>query len=319
MKIVIEVASSQGSAGNPGYRIFNNFPISIGRGFDNDIIVNDPYVDEKHAEISLLGNGHLSISDEKSLNGVFVNGKSVAKSSLKFDDIIKIGMTEIKVLSPSQKVSPALRLEKKNLLVSLIEKPYSALLFMLMALLTVQIWSYFEIWTDERQVVAAASVAGVLGLAVVWSALWSVASRLVINNSNFSRHMTVVSIYMILSVCVWYLLTYINFLSNENLFASVVNYIVNFLAIAFVIYLSLCFANNMQDRKRIFSSVLFSFGVVSGIFLLNYINSQQFSLLPGYSSSMEPYLSSLAPANTIDEFCAENEKLFARKTFTEDD
>jgi len=316
MKTIIEVISHTGET-NASYHICEKFPVKIGRGFDNDVILTDPYVDDSHLEIIAGNAGGWVVRDLGTINGTMINKRHLKDAAVKSGEKINLGMTEIRILSQEHKVVPAIKLEQKNSLIALIEKPYSALVSLFAAFAVMQLWAYFEIWTDERQVVTAATAAGALGIVMLWSALWSVASRITINKTNFARHMTVISLYLIFSVGVWYLLSYTNYLANENLFAAVVNYIVNFTSITLLIYTSLCFTNAMNEKKRLITSALFAFGVVSGIFVLNYINNQQFSLEPHYASGMEPYLSQFAPSITVEEFALKNEALFSSETFDE--
>ena len=50
-------------------------------------------------------------------------------------------------------------------------------------------------------------------------------------------------------------------------------------------------------------------------FILTLISEKNFNQQPLYSSSMEPYLSSLAPTDTIKDFTQDNAKLFKLKEF----
>lgn len=62
----------------------------IGRENDVDIFLNDITVSRRHAEIKSKSN-RVSIRDLDSLNGTYVNGKSIETSTLKDGDEIQIG------------------------------------------------------------------------------------------------------------------------------------------------------------------------------------------------------------------------------------
>jgi predicted component of type VI protein secretion system len=67
--------------------------ITIGRGPDNTIIVNDPSVSMHHAQLLLEGDTY-RLKDLDSTNGIRVNGKPVTEAVLRFDDRIRFGAAE---------------------------------------------------------------------------------------------------------------------------------------------------------------------------------------------------------------------------------
>jgi predicted nucleic acid-binding Zn-ribbon protein len=65
----------------------------IGRGPDNEIVLDTKHVSRYHA-VLLAGPVHTSVEDLNSTNGVFVNGKRVARQVLKDGDRVTIGRTQ---------------------------------------------------------------------------------------------------------------------------------------------------------------------------------------------------------------------------------
>ena len=72
--------------------------ITIGRGADNTIIVNDPSISTHHAQLLLEGDTY-RLKDLDSTNGTRVNGKPVTESVLRVDDRIRFGAAEAKYQS----------------------------------------------------------------------------------------------------------------------------------------------------------------------------------------------------------------------------
>ena len=74
----------------------------IGRGGDNELVLDTKHVSRYHA-VLLAGPVHTSIEDLNSTNGVFVNGKRVARHILKDGDRVTIGKTHYRfsVRSPA--------------------------------------------------------------------------------------------------------------------------------------------------------------------------------------------------------------------------
>ena len=69
--------------------------ITIGRGPDNTIAVNDPSISTHHAQLLLEGDTY-RLKDLDSTNGTRVNGKPVTETVLQFDDRIRFGAAEAK-------------------------------------------------------------------------------------------------------------------------------------------------------------------------------------------------------------------------------
>lgn len=65
--------------------------IKIGRGKNNDVVINDAVVSTSHAIISVSDFGEISIEDLNSKNGTFVNGKRITKAVLTSSSIVVLG------------------------------------------------------------------------------------------------------------------------------------------------------------------------------------------------------------------------------------
>ncbi|HZR06652.1 MAG TPA: FHA domain-containing protein [Candidatus Udaeobacter sp.] len=67
--------------------------VTIGRSPDNTIVINNPSVSARHAQLQLAGETY-RLKDLGSTNGTHVNGKPVTETLLSFDDRIRFGATE---------------------------------------------------------------------------------------------------------------------------------------------------------------------------------------------------------------------------------
>ncbi|MDP4091994.1 MAG: FHA domain-containing protein [Bacillota bacterium] len=69
--------------------------ISVGRGNNNDIVIKDPFVSGKHAEINVVDNNFV-LRDLNSKNGTFLNGEILQEgfAYLKDGDKIKFGLID---------------------------------------------------------------------------------------------------------------------------------------------------------------------------------------------------------------------------------
>jgi pSer/pThr/pTyr-binding forkhead associated (FHA) protein len=67
--------------------------ITIGRAPDNMIVIDDPSVSGRHAQLQVVGEIH-RIKDLDSTNGTRVNGIPITETGLRFDDRIRFGAVE---------------------------------------------------------------------------------------------------------------------------------------------------------------------------------------------------------------------------------
>lgn len=67
--------------------------ITIGRAPDNVIVIDDPSVSNRHAQLELSGELY-RLKDLDSTNGTRVNGRPITETVLRFDDRIRFGGVE---------------------------------------------------------------------------------------------------------------------------------------------------------------------------------------------------------------------------------
>jgi hypothetical protein len=75
----------------------------IGRSITADIRLDDPTVSRRHAQIVRTENDELRVIDDRSLNGVFVNGEQVEWSHLQDGDELAIGRYCLHVIATTSK------------------------------------------------------------------------------------------------------------------------------------------------------------------------------------------------------------------------
>lgn len=79
-------------------RFIDQASISIGRGANNDIVINDPKLSREHARIVTVGEDQI-VEDLASSNGTRVNGTPLQRKILQHRDIIELGSHRLLYLS----------------------------------------------------------------------------------------------------------------------------------------------------------------------------------------------------------------------------
>ena len=79
-------------------RFIDQASISIGRGANNDIVINDPKLSREHARIVTVGEDQI-VEDLASSNGTRVNGNPLQRQILQHRDTIELGSHRLLYLS----------------------------------------------------------------------------------------------------------------------------------------------------------------------------------------------------------------------------
>jgi len=85
--------------------------VTIGRSPDNAIIINNPSVSARHAQLQLADETY-RLKDLGSTNGTHVNSKPVTETLLRFDDRIRFGAIEAHYESDASGSRPLPQLEE---------------------------------------------------------------------------------------------------------------------------------------------------------------------------------------------------------------
>jgi pSer/pThr/pTyr-binding forkhead associated (FHA) protein len=85
--------------------------ISVGRATDNTVVVEDPSVSGRHAQLE-RSNKTYRLKDLQSTNGTRVNGIPIKDTALRFDDRIRFGAVEARFESDVIGSQPLPKMEK---------------------------------------------------------------------------------------------------------------------------------------------------------------------------------------------------------------
>ena len=87
------------SGGAVLHQCFIDERVAIGRQADNQVVIDDPAVNAKHAAVMAIGNDHI-VEDLESGTGTFVNGSRISRHILQHGDVIQLGSFYLRYLNP---------------------------------------------------------------------------------------------------------------------------------------------------------------------------------------------------------------------------
>lgn len=165
----------------------DKLPIRIGRGYGNDVILDDDYAAASHAIVEPDAAGHLVLRDLGSRNGIVVAGKRRQDAVLADDTVVRIGHTSLRVRAADFPVAPELVDHTLHGWEGVLPGAVGLLLTGAVALL-VRWLSDTEFFEPARY---AEALAGGLAAALLWGGMWAFANRLFGRHARLGRHLFV--------------------------------------------------------------------------------------------------------------------------------
>jgi hypothetical protein len=166
-------------------------PVSVGRAYDNDVIVDDPYVDPHHLRIEPGPDGRLEFRDLDSRNGTWEHALNwrMGSAPLKSGMELRIGRTVLRFAAIDQPVPRALADHARVGGLEFLLDPKAAVSLIGLALLAGGLDAFLGA-TDGFTLVQFLTP-GLAGLvaAAIWAGGWAFANRLVVHRFRFLAHL----------------------------------------------------------------------------------------------------------------------------------
>jgi pSer/pThr/pTyr-binding forkhead associated (FHA) protein len=285
---------------------FEQLPIRIGRGYDNDLILDDPYIATHHAIIEQSETGDLHLRDLGSKNGLVHLGKRQSQVALN-DDIIRLGHTNIRVRDVTFKV--------KNELTDTAAHSWEgwppALTGVGMITLSVLISTWLSLVEKSSAVNYISAIALTFCIVLIWCGCWAFANRVISigGQTRFGRHLFIVGcatliydLWDVLSITFAYAFS-LEFLTRYG----------NHIAMAIMagmIFFHLCTVNHQYSKRFLYACMALS-AIGSGLILMN--NYQRSGQLADelYMTHLLPPALRQSPNQSIDLFIADAKKMKA--------
>jgi hypothetical protein len=163
-------------------------PIRLGRGYDNDFIVDDDYAAPCHAVVELDNEARLVMRDLGTRNGVVHKGRRHDRVALAADTVVRIGHTMLRVRAADAPVPPEL--------VDRTMHGWEGGLPGLAGIVLIGAIALLVRWLSDREAFEFVRYLQALtygiGLGLLWAGMWAFANRLFGRHARLGRHLFIV-------------------------------------------------------------------------------------------------------------------------------
>ena len=162
-----------------------SLPIRLGRGYDNDFIVDDAHCAARHAIIESDPDGRMVLRDLGSKNGVVHQGKRKSSLVLHGDTVVRLGHTTLRVRAADFPV-PDEQLDRTM-------HGWEGGMPGLVGMFLIGVCSVFTVWLNDTQsfqlIRYLQALAYGIGAGLVWGGAWAFANRLFGRHARLGRHL----------------------------------------------------------------------------------------------------------------------------------
>lgn len=316
-KIAIEITAD--SRSHKEVRAFEAGVVTVGRSFDNDVILSDPYVSSRHLVVERAGEV-VRIRDEGSENGTYIGGVKYLGREIEVPSgtEILIGKTRLRIYLQAHPVAPARALVENNAFLKLTGNPVFAWGLAVAVAGLALLEAHWGTTRNESFVKLLPAPIGVVSSVLVWAGFWAFIGRLLRHKMCFWEHVSICSLWFLLGEFVGNAVQYISFYANSKMAGVILGYVLNSGLFIAALFVTLTFAANMTSKKKIIFA-----GVFTGVTVLSFAGlrlsiAEYYAWEPPYDIVLKPPVFGVRPGRPVSGFVEQTDRLFEFKAFKKD-
>ena len=306
--------------GQSHYHKINSFPASIGRAFDNDIILSDPSVSPHHLVIDEDENGYKlhNISNE---NGTLLNKQLMDEvaTAIKLPVSVNLGDLKGRVLSHKTAVEPTRIKSLSTGLFHFLSHPFwvSSLFLITLAFIFIDRYQSIPLKRDLffyfNQLFPTLLI--MLGITLIIGSI----SRLSTHRWEIFSALGIASLFFFIPLVLDYLGHFFNYLLTSDLPASIFTHIAHFLVLPALLMLYMIRVHLTPWLPALGAAVLVS-SPISAYHLneqIDHLSSYSgFSPLPPYNQTLSSLDIRTADSISLEDYFNDADRILAEQTNT---
>lgn len=201
--------------------------VTLGRAYDNDVIIADPYVAPHQAELVFDSERGWVWCDREPVNPTRDHRAAAMSGGRAVDSgmVVTLGATPVRLVFPDHAVAPTQRIGRTQGLVDALDRAWVALPLVLLAWLGQSYLDYLgEVHSEARP--AQHGMAGLIAafVSLAWAGYWALLARLGGRRPRFWGQCAVGAAAIVALTVVFPIAEYLVFWSNSRVSGDVVRY-----------------------------------------------------------------------------------------------
>lgn len=292
---------------------FDQDYVCVGRDFNNDLRLDDPYVCPSHMLVAIdPESGQLMVNDCQSINGIKINNKFVNQANLNSNDIIKIGRTRLRIIDTKAPLPSAMPLSELEENLNWLNKAFLSFALAFLCLSFLLISKYVGSVEEFKIVTALPSQLGLLALVSLWPLSFAALGKIVKKESHVVNQINLSLLALLLFFLLDLLLNVIKFNIQPGVWLSLIIFVFAGMLLAGFIWLTLFIAFHQPTWRRNVMTAILSFVVLAPLFTILYLSNDEFSSRPNYDLTLLPPFYDFTSAIETEKFIDNTKGLFTR-------
>ncbi|MCR8923823.1 FHA domain-containing protein [Dasania sp. GY-MA-18] len=300
--------------GNNFHQFVTDKALSIGRGFDNDIISNDPHIGNKQLSISSNpekpGSWLITVNDQT--NPVLINKRPVSSPSFvaySGDDIV-VGRSHFTLYSPDHAVAPTRAFTFTNWLHSHKLKPLLSIGLVALVFALSVVFDALASFTEINWKALISNNIFAIILITVWAACWSLVGKLQRQHHHFFSHLFFAAGVLGLSLLWESLNEYVIYFSPSYFINEFLPWLMAIVCLGLAIAFSLNLSSNTS--RFLMKGMLTSFAIIGVFFIIAVFDKQEFSNNPEFVVTLKPPFAPKSSTVAAKEHVSSYQQLFEK-------
>lgn len=293
---------------------FRGDRITIGRAYDNDLIISDPHISPHHAVLTDNEDSGWQIEDMDSKNGIFTRKhlRIDHKTTLNSGDEIVLGKSHLRIYDRLHPVPDALSMNPVEKVIQPLNKTWNAAIVVVFAMAIFALDSYLELYVDLEFRHIFADMTGLALVGTCWAAIWAFTGRIMRHDARFFLQLVVVMAYLVCEIIYSNFLDLLAFNSGAGSATFLIGIAGHYILFSSLLWLNMYIAISQSDRKRFFMSFGISSIIVVMALIYYLLNIPEFTGVPEYVHYLKPPLLQWFEPVTTDTFLEDSGVIFEK-------
>lgn len=289
-----------------------NFPATLGRAYDCDLILNDDYVSPQHARIALNEQGELTLTDLGTANGTHCLPQMQPVSSMILgpETLLRLGHSLVRLRRPDFAVAPT---RVDTLTSKRFARAFNSiatlLLLTLVLLGLVGLNSYQSSVQNIKLGTLLLEVLEIAVIAPLWAGIWAILSRIFVHHAAYVAHAVIASLGVIGFLLANVFVEYVAFAYSARLSVDILFQVLLGVLACAMLYGHLRFTTLFSPRRTGLIAASTAAMMIGLFGFTAYVQDLEFNDSLPYPPELKPPQFQLAPDQSPENFMRDAEKI----------